>query len=256
MSAIWYYVENNDRVGPVTHDELMGYIQSGKLNDQSYVWKKGLDNWKRVNEVDELKVVFSIEDDIPAIVPMNANEFDWNVVDHDDRIFMIRVGADRGGREAEYGPFNLTMLKKLYDENRINGKTFIYGKGMKNWMFLADIPIYESLFAEVPPPIEEVERRVDVRKPFVARMFFHDNTELFEGVCRDISIGGLQVLVSGVPVQVGEEISMNVHPDNSDFHFVAKGKVVRMLDGDQGFSLRFSNLSVDAIKAISEYVGN
>lgn len=49
---------------------------------------------------------------------------------------------------------------------------------------------------------------------------------------------------------------MNVHPDNSDYHFVARGKVVRILDGDQGFSLRFSGLNDEAKNAINDYIGN
>ncbi len=256
MSAIWYYVENNDRVGPVTADQLMDYIENGRLNDQSYVWKKGFDNWKRIAEVDELKKEAAPELAIPSVESIQVEPLNWDIISHSERIFMIRIGKDRGGQDAEYGPFSLEMLKKLFDENRINAKTYLYARGMDNWSFLADIPIFESLFAEVPPLIEETERRTGVRKPFVARMFFHDNSQVFEGVCRDISVGGLQILVSGAPVRVGEEIAMNVHPDNSDYHFVARGKVVRILDGDQGFSLRFSGLNDEAKNAINDYIGN
>ncbi|MCK5882820.1 MAG: DUF4339 domain-containing protein [Bacteriovoracaceae bacterium] len=254
MSAIWYYVENNDRVGPITAEELMGYINDGKLTEKSYVWKKGFDNWKRASEVEEFQVV--PEDDLKLEIPEKIEEIDWESVSNSDRIFMVRIGTDRGGQETEYGPFSLAMLKKLFDENRINGKTYIYGKGMINWSFLADIPIFESLFAELPPMIEDDDRRSNIRRPFVAKMFFHDNSQLFEGVCRDVSTGGVQIMVSGVPVKVGEEISLNVHPDNSDYNFVARGKVVRILDGDQGFSLRFVNLNEEARNSIIDYVGN
>lgn len=206
MSAIWYYVENNDRVGPVTADQLMDYIQSGRLSEQSYVWKKGFDNWKRVAEVEELQRVAAPELVIPSVDAIQVDPINWDTVSHSERIFMIRIGMDRGGQDAEYGPFSLEMLKKLFDENRINAKTYIYARGMDNWSFLADIPIFETLFAEVPPLIEETERRAGVRKPFVARMFFHDNSQVFEGVCRDISVGGLQILVSGAPVRVGKRL--------------------------------------------------
>jgi len=65
----------------------------------------------------------------------------------------------------------------------------------------------------------------------------------------------MQVLVSNFPGRVGEEISLNVHPDNSDYNFVASGKIVRRLDGDQGFSFRFTGLSEDAKNTIENYVG-
>ncbi|MBL7665025.1 MAG: PilZ domain-containing protein [Bacteriovoracaceae bacterium] len=98
------------------------------------------------------------------------------------------------------------------------------------------------------------DRRSAARKPFVARMFFHDNNQLYEGICRDISIGGMQVLVADYPGNVGDEISLNVHPENSEQHFVASGKIVRMLDKGQGFSFRFTVIETDAIKAIQKYI--
>lgn len=260
MSVAWYYVQNNDRLGPVSEDELRKLLVNGPLTKQSYIWRKGFDNWVKASEVAEFVDIFAPQQaeelDIPAVSPMMRNDLDWNSISFTEKMFNIKIGFDRGGVETEYGPFSLEMLKRLYDEKRINAKTFIFCKGMKNWIFLADIPIYESLFAELPPQIEEKERRKNIRKPFIAKLFFHDNTQVFEGICRDISVGGLQVLVAGAPVKIGEAISLNVHPDNSDYHFVAKGKVVRVLDGDQGFSLRFDGLGADAQSAIQTYISH
>ena len=75
--------------------------------------------------------------------------------------------------------------------------------------------------------------------------------EVFEGICRDISNGGMQVLVSGFGE--GERISINVHPDNTDYHFVADVDC-KMDKGNIGFLFRFINLSEDAIKAIGNYI--
>ena len=85
-------------------------------------------------------------------------------------------------------------------------------------------------------------------------MFFHNESVVYEGICRDISVGGLQVLVDGFPGNIGDEISLNVHPENTDYNFVASGKVVRILEGDQGFSLRFIQLSDEATNAIEDYL--
>lgn len=259
MAAAWYYVQNNDRLGPVSEEQLKQLLINGPLTAQSYIWRKGFENWSKAAEVAEFSTIFAPaveEDDIPALSPVMVNDLDWNAISYTDKIFNVKIGADRGGVETEYGPFSLELLKRLYDERRINGKTYIFCKGMKNWIFLADIPIYETLFAELPPKIEEKERRKNLRKPFIAKLFFHDNTQVFEGICRDISVGGLQVMVAGAPVKLGEVISLNVHPDNTDHHFVAKGKIVRVLDGDQGFSLRFEGLAAEAQKSIQNYISN
>jgi hypothetical protein len=264
MTTKWYYVEDNERVGPIEKYEMKKLLVNGFLNDDSYVWKKGFDNWLKVSDIPELEELKNepeeseVETDLelPPVFdksPPQA-EMSWDEIDFDERLFMIKVGRDRGGNETEYGPFSLNMIKKLFDEKRINGKTLIFTRGMTNWAFVADIPVYNKLFESLPPVIEDEERRTGIRKPFVARMFFHDNQEAFEGICRDISVGGLQILVSNFPVKLGETISINVHPDNGDYSFVAAGEVVRVLEGDQGFSLRFNELNRLAENTIQSYI--
>ena len=249
----WYYVEGKDRVGPVEEPKLRELLQSGALGSDSYIWTKGFNNWKKFHEVEELSHLFG---DQGANEPEATEEaFDWGAISKSEKKFMIKIGIDRGTQEVEYGPYNLDELAQAFSEKRINEKTLLYVPGeMKDWIFLADVPIYEKIFNTMPPVIDEIDRRRNLRKPFVARMFFHDHEEFFEGVCRDISIGGLQILVSNFPGSVGEEVSMNVHPDNSDYCFTAKGEIVRLLDGGQGFSLRFVGLNDEAKSSIESYV--
>lgn len=185
-----------------------------------------------------------------------ASEFDWSNVDKDEKLFYLLIGSDRGQRDTQYGPYELNLIEKLFLENRINAKTLIWCKGMENWLMFGDIPIFSEMFQGANNNISDEDRRQNFRKPFVARMFFHNQSKLYEGLCRDISIGGMQVMVPGFPCQVGETISINVHPENSDYHFVAKGSIVRVLDGQMGFSFRFLNLTEDAKSAIASYIKN
>ena len=85
-------------------------------------------------------------------------------------------------------------------------------------------------------------------------MYIKNRKEVFVGICRDISIGGMQVLVDHFPGSVGERISINVHPDNTDYNFVADGNIVRSLEGGHGFSFRFLDLSRESQDAISRYL--
>jgi c-di-GMP-binding flagellar brake protein YcgR len=125
---------------------------------------------------------------------------------------------------------------------------------MKEWKILADIKEFEQVFNELPPIIQESDRRAFARKPFVARLFIQNNKKLFEGICRDISVGGMQILIDDFKGQVGDKISINVHPENSEHHFVASGVVVRILEGNSGFSFRFQGLSDEAKRAIEKYL--
>lgn len=297
MSMQWYYVQGSERVGPVSEEDIHQLYSDGVLTPDSYVWRKGFDNWKSLNSVDEFGALASgrgapisqvedesyesdevvlqpsdddldypdmgggSSDDISDIPQMgggergsNGSSFDLHSIGFDEKVFSIKVGYDRGANEAEYGPFSLSQLNRAYSEQRINEKTFVFTPGMTTWVLLGDFDRADEIMGGMPPQITDADRRINVRKPFVARLFFHDNNQVYEGICRDISVGGLQILVSHFPCSVGDKVSMNVHPDNSDYHFTASGTVVRKLDGDAGFSLRFEGLSPEAQSSIQSYI--
>lgn len=149
---------------------------------------------------------------------------------------------------------SLKQIKQLFKENRINGKTFLFHSSMNEWKVMAEIPDYQEVFSEQPPTLKDSDRRTTTRKPFIARLFIQNNKRLFEGLCRDISVGGMQVLVDDFKGQAGDKISINVHPDNSDYHFTAAGVVVRVLEGNAGFSFRFDGLNDEAKAAIEKYL--
>lgn len=265
----WYYVDGSERVGPVDESKLESLVKSGHLTEESYVWKKGFTNWTKLKDVSELSHLLVVDEeeipsfevsgnDFPPIIDQggSAPSFTFENLGPKDKVISIKIGIDRGGSEVEYGPYTLEELKKAFHENRINEKTLCFIPGMKEWIFLSDIPKFKELFGVTPPMVSDVDRRRNSRRPFVARMFLHDSRELLEGVCRDISIGGMQILVSDFPYDLGDEISLNVHPDNDLYNFVATGLLVRKLEGNQGFAIRFVNLSDEAEKAIYSYLNN
>lgn len=262
--AQWYYVEKGERVGPIEMEDVEKLYQAGKLTRDSYVWTKGFDNWKLISEATELGHLLSndIKAELPPALDMppviddqHVVLYSWDDIKDDEKIITIKIGLDRGGDEIEYGPFSVIDLQKAYQENRINEKTLAYIPGENEWSFIAETPIAKKVMGVTPPLIKDDERRTTQRKPFVARMFFHDSQQVFEGVCRDISVGGMQVLVSNFPFNIGDEVTLNVHPENDNYHFVASGLVVRHLKDNQGFALRFVNLSDEAESSINKYIG-
>tara|TARA_B100001971_G_scaffold215195_1_gene260318 strand:+ start:146596 stop:147414 length:819 start_codon:yes stop_codon:yes gene_type:complete len=266
----WYYVFEGERKGPVEDAQIQELYSAGKLKDNDYVWKKGYDNWMKLVDTGEFnkaparkpqlqsiptppqEPVQEQAEAIPSPISYMTPSFDGVDVNH--KIYFIKTGADRGGKGAEYGPFSIAILKKLFSENRINGKTFCFTKGIETWTPLASFEGFQAVFNQVPTQIEDIDKRAFKRKPLIARMFIENNNQLFEGICRDVSIGGMQVLVDRFPGKAGERISINVHPENTDHHFTASGEIVRLLDGGLGFSFRFINLSDAAIKAINSYI--
>ncbi|MBT7610609.1 MAG: DUF4339 domain-containing protein [Bacteriovoracaceae bacterium] len=242
----YFYEEDSLSKEPTSETSSVDETQDESANDIFQVEEEIIVDNEPSTTVDEIPFI--------DLGPLNITGIDWNTIDREERKFTIKIGIDRGGDESEYGPFSISQICKAFEQKRINAKSLLFAPGMADWTFLADIPIYQEIFQELPPSIEEDDRRKNMRKPFVARMLFHDNEQLFEGICRDISVGGMQILISGYSGKVGEEVNMNVHPENSDFVFVASGKIVRILDGNQGFSIRFGNLGSQAKDSISNYL--
>ncbi len=259
MQENWYYVQNGNRQGPVAVEVIETMIAKQELGLQDYVWKKGFDNWKKIKEVPEFQVrstpTAPIMPDIPtAPVASSDNNLLLTQINSDDRCIFVRIGTDRGTAFSDYGPFNTKQLKQLYVENRVNGKTFAFVKGMTDFKLLADFKDFEQFFEDMPPVIKDSERRSNLRKPFVARMFVQSNKSVYEGICRDISTGGMQVLMDEFKGKAGDNISINVHPENTSYHFTASGVVVRVLEGKSGFSFRFDKLSDEARNSIEKYI--
>jgi hypothetical protein len=266
MADSWYYVQKGNRHGPVALEVIQQMVANSDLNTSDYVWKKGFENWKRIKEVPELEEKQAAP--TPAPAPFKApeppkaelgpklefKEVSLKTLPPDERTIYIRIGNDRGLPPSDYGPFTVGQLKQLFKESRINGKTMVFVPGMKEFKILGDLPEYQEIFEEAPPVIQESDRRESVRKPFVARLFVQNNKKVFEGICRDISVGGMQILTDDFKGQAGDRIAINVHPENSDYCFTASGVVVRILDGNCGFSFRFQGLSDEAKRSVEKYL--
>ena len=55
MSSNWYYVENNERVGPIDEKVFLDLIGQSKVTGHTYVWRKGFENWTLAKDLEELK---------------------------------------------------------------------------------------------------------------------------------------------------------------------------------------------------------
>ncbi len=267
MSEQWFYYHNNKQEGPLTLEQLKELVVSGQLNHTSYVWTKGFADWKLIKDVNELNIPINAiqkkhENTATATQEYtqvnNSNSTGANLLlgtnKRDEKCIYIKTGFDRGGTPKEYGPYDLETLKKLYKTNRINGRTLVYFPGIDCWRILAVFTDFEEIFNELPPIIEESDRRRWERKPFTARLFFTTDNQFYEGVCKDISMGGMQVLLHKFPGKVGEVIKLNVHPEDANHQFVAKAKIVRIAKSDGALSMEFIELSDVAKKAIENYL--
>ena len=152
---------------------------------------------------------------------------------------------------VEYGPFSIEMILSLVEQKRANDLTEIYTDGMDAYEELGNISLFNGERIEGQ---DNSERRKHARAPLVARLFFHDSENFFEGVCRDISIGGMQILVANFEGKPGDIVKLNVHPVDETLQFTAEAKVVRVLTECKGVSIRFVKMTPDNLEKINKYI--
>ena len=70
----WYYAIDDQRLGPVSHEEFEQLVQSGKVTTDSLIWRKGMDQWKTLGEVQVRDpALFSVPPPLPgAVEPVEA----------------------------------------------------------------------------------------------------------------------------------------------------------------------------------------
>ena len=47
----FYYDQQQERHGPVAFETLKTLWKKGEVNDETYIWSEGLENWKKIEEV-------------------------------------------------------------------------------------------------------------------------------------------------------------------------------------------------------------
>lgn len=173
----WFYVDGAKQVGPVTKDALVGLFNDNHISLETYVWKKGLAQWERYKNVDELmeqsedfdefdseeieevsgivneEVNFSeeevlVDDFEDSFTEASDEDFDldfsWGIVDDEDEIFFIKIGQDRSTADHRaFGPYSLDELKTAFEHKRISSKTLLTSAGLNNWIKIHNTPVNE-----------------------------------------------------------------------------------------------------------------
>lgn len=53
----WFYVNGSERVGPISQNMLLELFRNNDISLETYVWKKGFENWERFKNVEELNLL-------------------------------------------------------------------------------------------------------------------------------------------------------------------------------------------------------
>lgn len=60
-AAAWYVVIDGAQTGPLSHDEIAEQLRAGAVDGETFAWREGMGDWKRLSEIDEFGDLFGGE---------------------------------------------------------------------------------------------------------------------------------------------------------------------------------------------------
>lgn len=167
--------------------------------------------------------------------------------------------------ENQTGPYGTHELKRLIGSGQVLELAYVWQEQYTEWKLVSEVNELKEGRVGAPPlprtaasSLSELkpEKRSVPRKPLLAQVYVTNQAELATGICRDISVGGMQLLTDKIPGAVGSSIHLNVTPpkDSGLKPFVAEGVVVRILEDKRGFAFRFTKISDEAKRSIERYI--
>lgn len=291
---VYFIAQQAKATGPVTAQGVAELVQKGEITPLHFVWADGEKDWKRISERKEFssllptkpsqKTIEKIQSALDQIKEKKKRAASSSKPDRtrstSDRTKFAEPRQDQEAptpplieprqlylyyQSSQYGPFSHDELLQILESHRVGKNAYMWKPGWSTWKRLREVPEYKAYYkdeveletrTEVRKQKEKDEKRGAPRRPFVARIFISNNEEVVLAVCRDISIGGMQVLTDRVPGAVGSVVKLNVSPGDPGKvkGFTAEGEIVRILEDGRGFSFRFTKLSDAAHSEIESYL--
>lgn len=288
----WFVAIGSESMGPMTAAEVYQKVEQGELTWVHYIWTPGAKDWKRICDEETFKAAMpappkqEIKEQVAEQVRPEVRKVKSRPVapppPEDDKPWFIYQ------EHTQYGPFQIEEILRQLEVGSITTRTHVWQEGRTGWERLERVEEFQAALrpkvaAPPPPPDEDsgelelqtktstrkvqpppkpsaAERRAEKREapraPLMAKIFLTNEDTVITGLCRDISIGGMQILTDRIPGAVGTKIKLNVIPSDTPKvkPFVAKGVIVRVLEDGRGFSFRFEKLEARTRGAIESYI--
>jgi len=246
--AEWFLAFGEQFRGPFKAEEVYQKLQAGEVAWIDYVYREKEGQWIRLAD----HPVFT-KSKPPKLKPaVAAPPPPPKKVEEETKWFLFQ-------NDAQTGPYPTSELKRLIGAGQVGASAYVWQEGFADWKPFGEVDALKendtNPAAQAVPPAQKNQRAAP-RKPLVAQTYITNHSQVVTGICRDISVGGMQVLTDQIPGTVGTSIRLNVTPpqDTGLKPFVAEGVIVRVLEDHRGFSFRFTQISEEAKQAIESYI--
>ncbi len=255
-----FFISENDAVmGPFKPSEILEKLSVKTISWVDFTYRETDGKWVRLCENPDFK---AFQSEMPKVTPKKVVPPPPPVQAEKPQVkwFLFQ-------NETQTGPYSESELRRQVQTGQILAQAYVWQEAFTDWKPILETqefrPVANShphlqanLQANLPIEKKPEERRASPRKPLLAQVYLTNQKQLTAAVCRDISVGGMQVLTDEVPGKTGESIRLNVMPPASSGMrpFVASGVIVRILEDQRGFSFRFTEITDEAKRSIERYV--
>lgn len=248
----WFVAVEERLLGPVSGKEVALWVVGGEISLVHFAWHEGMSRWQRLLELKDFKSLLPTEPE-PALMAQARTKLHKQADPAGEppaapRVWFLFMN------DSQYGPFSANEVQLMADAGRVNAHTYVWKKGMADWVLAPSVTELGLKLSAPQAKGAKSEKRVTPRKPFEAKLLLTNGQEVGWALCRDISIGGMQVLIDRVPGGVGTTLKLNVTAAGDIPAFACDGEIVRVLEDGRGFSFRFTSLPAKAKAAIEKYI--
>jgi hypothetical protein len=238
-------------IGPFRASEIYHRLQAREISWVDYCYREKEDQWIRLCDHPVFQKLQPVPPPKPVLKKVVPPPSPLHRLPPEPRWFLHQG-------EVQTGPYPESEIKRWIQTGQVRSDAFVWQDSLSDWQPINTVPAFQGLFGVHSESLEGVspEKRGHPRKPLTAKIYLTNQREVLSGLCRDISVGGMQVLTDPLPGRSGDEIHLNVLPpkDSGLSSFAARGIIVRILEDQRGFSFRFTDISTEAVRAIKQYI--
>lgn len=151
----WYYVDNGKSQGPFSRDAFIDLIVEGKLTPVTYVWTRGMKEWTYLKNTD-LYASNPVSAPAEAVEEPVVPEYEETAVE--ESTVDEQPDSDSSSDQQEwyyvrqnrsFGPYSQSVMATYIDQGMLDGSSFVWKPGFKDWERLADTELAQYLSAPV-----------------------------------------------------------------------------------------------------------
>lgn len=179
-----------------------------------------------------------------------------SIYKNEGNCIFVKVVIDNDNNTQDFGPFSLEMIQKLYFDNRIDGRSYIYAPNLDNWKILADFSDYKAIFGEEPPEITSYHRRLNTRASLNCECKVYADKDWYSATANDLSMMAAKLSFHGHQLNLDQVVKIEFMLQELDGERIT-AQVMRLFDStgeDQYVTFRFTDLSEDQRHKISSVV--